>query len=274
MLAKHLKITHLNDQKRQMQAKLGKKNRFCTKKNQQSRAFLIDFTGDMQATSVGALSQKIDAVLGVLTDSDTVIVNVESSGGVVHGYGLAAAELARLKGKCHLIACVDKVAASGGYMVACVADEIVSAPFAIIGSIGVVSQIPNFHEFLQKNGIDVEFFKAGSDKRTVTMLAPNDDADRAKWQTKLDTIHQQFIDHVKRYRALDEALFNGDYWLGNEAKTLGLVDSIGTKSDTIAALLHSHEVYHVDIKATPKLLNALGVLGALGKWANGARFFN
>ena len=106
------------------------------------RVYVLDFKGSMDAHEVASLREEVTAVLAVATPQDQVVVRLESPGGVVHGYGLAASQLQRLREKqIPLTVAVDKVAASGGYMMACVADKIVAAPFSIIGSIGVVARI-------------------------------------------------------------------------------------------------------------------------------------
>ena len=129
------------------------------------------------------------------------MVRLESGGGLVHGYGLAAAQLVRLKDAgLTLTVCVDKVAASGGYMMACVADKVVAAPFAVIGSIGVVSQLPNFHKWLKNHDVDYEMFTAGDYKRTVTVFGENDAEDRAKYQEELEQTHALFKHFVNTYR--------------------------------------------------------------------------
>lgn len=214
--------------------------------------YVIDFVGDMRASAVECLREEISAILSVTDQETEVIVRLESAGGQVHGYGLAAAELERIKkAGLSLTICVDKVAASGGYMMACVADKIIATPFAIVGSIGVVSQMPNFYEFLKKHDIAVEQFTAGEYKRTVTMFGKNDDDDRAKYQEDLNRIHELFKNHISQYRPnLDiEKLATGEIWFGQDALGLGLVDELGTSDDYIMAkmtdntvlLLHSHQ---------------------------------
>ena len=127
------------------------------------RVWVIDFKGSMDAHEVSSLREEITAVLTVATPQDQVVVRLESPGGVVHGYGLAASQLQRIRDKqIPLTVAVDKVAASGGYMMACVANKIVAAPFAILGSIGVVAQIPNLNRFLKNKDIDIELHPPGS----------------------------------------------------------------------------------------------------------------
>ena len=157
------------------------------------RVFVLDFDGDMQASQVEQLREEVSAILPVAGDADEVLLRLESGGGAVHGYGLAASQLVRLKDAgIKLTVSVDKVAASGGYMMACVADQIIAAPFAILGSIGVVAQIPNFHKLLKKNDIDFEMHTAGEYKRTLTFFGENTDKAREKFQSDIDDIHVLF----------------------------------------------------------------------------------
>ena len=94
----------------------------------------------------------------------------------------------------------DKVAASGGYMMACIGDRILSAPFAVLGSIGVVAQIPNLHRLLKKHDVDYEVLTAGEYKRTLTVFGENTDKGRQKFQEDLELTHVLFKDFVSRYR--------------------------------------------------------------------------
>ena len=174
------------------------------------RVFVLDFDGDMQASQVDQLREEVSAILPVVGEADKVLLRLESGGGVVHGYGLAASQLMRLKDAgITLTISVDKVAASGGYMMACVGDEIIAAPFAILGSIGVVAQLPNFHRLLKKNDIDFEMHTAGEYKRTLTVFGENTDKAREKFQADIDDIHVLFKDFVSNNRpvvAIDEAV--------------------------------------------------------------------
>ena len=200
----------------------------------QERVFVIDFKGSMDAHEVTSLQREINAIIGAAKAGDMVFVRLESPGGVVHGYGLAAAQLQRLRdAELKLVVSVDKVAASGGYMMAAVADEIVAAPFAIIGSIGVVAQLPNFHRWLKKHDVDFEQVTAGDYKRTLSVFGENTDAGRRKFKEDLENIHAQFKAHIGQYRPqVDlEKVATGEYWTAQQAKEFALVDSIAT-SDT------------------------------------------
>jgi len=135
------------------------------------RIFVIHFDGDIRASNVQELREAITAILSIATVDDEVVVCLESGGGLVHAYGLAASQLQRIRQKdIPLTVIIDKVAASGGYLMACVADRIIAAPFAIVGSIGVLAQIPNFNRYLKQHNIDFEQLSAGEYKRTLSML--------------------------------------------------------------------------------------------------------
>lgn len=198
--------------------------------------YVLEFKGSMDASEVTSLREEISAVLAVATPGDEVLLRLESPGGVVHGYGLAASQLQRLRDAgLQLTAVVDKVAASGGYMMACVADRIVAAPFSIIGSIGVVAQIPNFNRLLKRNDIDVELHTAGQYKRTLTLFGENTDEGREKFQEDLNETHQLFKDFVQQMRpSLDlNKVATGEHWYGRQALDLGLIDEIGTSDALI-----------------------------------------
>ncbi|WP_286235237.1 protease SohB [Thalassotalea sediminis] len=200
------------------------------------KLFVIDFKGSIDAKEVSALREEITAILMVATAQDEVLVKLESSGGMAHCYGLAASQLERIKqANIPLTISVDKVAASGGYMMACVADKIVSAPFAIVGSIGVIAQIPNFNKVLKKNDVEFEQLTAGEFKRTLTMFGENTDKGREKFKEELEEMHDLFKAHIKEHRPeLDvESVATGETWLGKKAIALNLVDSLMTSDDYI-----------------------------------------
>ncbi len=220
--------------------------------------YVLDFKGSMDAGEVGSLREEISAVLAVAKPEDEVLLRLESPGGVVHGYGLAASQLQRLRGKgIRLTVAVDKVAASGGYMIACVADRIVAAPFAIIGSIGVVAQIPNFNRLLKRNDIDMELHTAGAYKRTLTLFGENSAEGREKFQQDLNETHELFKQFVHEMRpSLDiEAVATGEHWYGSQAKENGLVDGIGTSDDLLIAEMSNHEVIKVQYAIRKRLLS-------------------
>ena len=201
--------------------------------------YVIDFKGSLDAHEVESLREEITIILSVAEPGlDEVLVRLESPGGLVHAYGLAAAQLTRLREKnIRITIAVDKVAASGGYMMACVADKIVAAPFAIVGSIGVVAQVPNIHRLLKKNDIDVEMHTAGQYKRTLTFIGQNTDEGREKFQQELDETHVLFKSFVSQNRpSLDiDKVATGEHWYGTQAKELGLIDELAVSDDLIVA---------------------------------------
>jgi len=223
--------------------------------------FVIDFTGSMQADEVEALRREVTAVLSVATPEDEVVIRLESGGGVVHGYGLAAAQLQRIKdANVKLTVTIDKVAASGGYMMACVADRVICANFAIIGSIGVVAQIPNIHKLLKKNDVDIEMHTAGEYKRTLTMLGENTDEGRAKFKAELEAVHVMFKDFVSKNRPelMIDKIATGEYWYGLEALNKGLVDNLSTSDDVLLELNKTNKVYGVKYVEKKNLAEKLG----------------
>jgi len=210
------------------------------------KVFVLDFEGDITATECSGLRDAVSALLAIVQPRDEVVVRLESPGGVVHGYGLAASQLARLTdNKIRLTVCVDKVAASGGYMMACVADKIVAAPFSIIGSIGVLSATPNFNKLLKKHDVDYLEQTAGEYKRTVTMFGELNEAKKAKSQQNLDIIHGLFKDHVLQFRPQINinTVATGEIWLGRHALNVGLVDEIKTSDDLLMSLAKDADVY-------------------------------
>lgn len=222
------------------------------------RVYVLDFKGSMDAHEVSSLREEVTAVLAVATPQDQVVVRLESPGGVVHGYGLAASQLQRLREKqIPLTVAVDKLAASGGYMMACVADKIVAAPFSIIGSIGVVAQIPNFNRFLKNKEIDIELHTAGQYKRTLTLLGENTEEGRQKFREDLNETHHLFKDFVHRMRpTLDiEHVATGEHWYGVQAQEKGLVDEVGTSDDLLLNLMEGRELVGVRFTQRKRLLD-------------------
>ncbi|MBW1882463.1 MAG: protease SohB [Deltaproteobacteria bacterium] len=215
------------------------------------RGFVIDFKGDLLASAVPSLREEVSAVLAVATSDDQVIVRLENHGGVVHEHGLAASQLVRIREQgIPLIVAVDKVAASGGYLMACVANSIAAAPFAILGSIGVIAQIPNFARLMDSHGIDFEQVTAGRHKRNVTMFGVNTDEDRAKLKEELEDVHRLFAGAVSRYRPdLDlDKVTTGEHWYGIHALELGLADEIRTSDELLADLARDFDLYRVSYK--------------------------
>jgi serine protease SohB len=220
------------------------------------RVFVLDFKGDIRATGVTALREEVSAVLAVARSTDEVVLRIENFGGAVHEHGLAASQLKRVRDReIPLTAIVDKGAASGGYLMACIANRIIAAPFAVIGSIGVIAQIPNFHRLLDARGVDFEQVTAGRYKRTVTMFGRNTDEDRAKLREELEDVHALFKSVVTTHRpALDiEAVATGEHWYGTQAQELGLVDALETSDDYLIRAMESADLFHVSFHARPTL---------------------
>jgi serine protease SohB len=215
---------------------------------ERKRIFVLDFKGDIRASGVAGLREEVNSLVSVASGGDEVFVRLENAGGLVHEHGLAASQLARIRDKgIPLTVSVDKVAASGGYMMACVADTIRAAPFSIVGSIGVLAQIPNFHRLLKDHGVEVEQVKAGRYKRTVTMFGENTEEDRAKMREELEEVHRLFRQLISDYRpGLDmELVGTGEHWLGRRGLELGLVDELGTSDDYLLEAVDEADLYSV-----------------------------
>lgn len=215
------------------------------KEPEKSHVFVLDFNGSIDAKEVSSLREEVSAILSVANKQDEVFLRLESGGGMVHGYGLASSQLDRLRQhNIDLTVSVDKVAASGGYMMACVANKIISAPFAILGSIGVIAQVPNFNKLLKKHDVEFEQFTAGEFKRTVTMFGENTEKGKQKFIEELEETHVLFKDFVNEHRpSLDiERVATGEHWFGTTALTLGLVDSIQTSDDYLQIKSKTHKV--------------------------------
>lgn len=212
------------------------------------RLFVLNFDGDIKASAVSNLREEITAVLMVARSEDEVLIRLTSAGGMVHAYGLAASQLARIRTRnIPLTVAVDKVAASGGYMMACVANRIVAAPFSILGSIGVIAQLPNFSRVLKKNDVDYEQFTAGEFKRTVTMFGENTDAARAKFREEIEETHRLFKNFVHHYRpGLDiSKVSTGEHWYGTQALDLNLVDQLLTSDDYLLEQSQTCDLFEI-----------------------------
>lgn len=229
------------------------------------KLFLIDFKGDIRALEADNLREEITTVLTTATEKDEVVVRVESPGGVVHGYGLAAAQLVRLREKnIPLTVSVDKVAASGGYLMACTANKILCSPFGIVGSVGVIAQVPNFHRLLKKHDVDYKEYTAGEFKRTVSLFGEVTPKGEQKFIQQLEETHLLFKNFVHRFRPhLDlQQVATGEYWFGENAKTLGLVDEIITSDAYLTARAQSHQIFKVKYEKKQGLSEKLsGVMG-------------
>jgi serine protease SohB len=239
------------------------------------KLFVLNFQGDIRASAVAELREEITAVLTVATPEDEVVLRLESAGGIVHAYGLASSQLLRIKERqMTLTVAVDKVAASGGYLMACVADHIIAAPFAVVGSIGVISQLPNFNRLLKKNDIDFEQFTAGEYKRTVTLFGENTDKGREKFQQELEEVHQLFKDFVKEHRssvAIGD-IATGEHWYGARALALNLVDAIHTSDDYLLEASKAADLFEVSYVGKKPLLARLLSLGVRSLGLRGDNF--
>ncbi|MNO98049.1 putative protease SohB [compost metagenome] len=245
---------------RKQQAKAEKQQK--KKPEEKSRVFVLDFDGDIKASATESLRHEISAVLSLATAQDEVVLRLESGGGMVHSYGLAASQLARIRqAGVPLTVCIDKVAASGGYMMACIGDKIVSAPFAILGSIGVVAQLPNVNRLLKKHDVDFEVFTAGEYKRTLTVFGENTDKGREKFQEDLDITHQLFKDFVARYRPqlhIDEVA-TGEVWLGVAALNRKLVDELQTSDEYLSERARNANLFHLHYAERKSLQERIGM---------------
>ncbi len=212
------------------------------------RLFVLNFQGDMRAKEAASLREEVTALLTLIREKDEVFVHLESPGGIVPGYGLAAGQLKRLRDrKIPLIISIDKVAASGGYMMACQGSKILASPFAIVGSIGVLAQIPNFNKVLKKNDIEFEQITGGEFKRTLTMFGENTDKAREKFQIEVDETHRLFKSFVKDARPqLDlEKVATGEHWYGTQALDLNLIDEIITSDDYLLSKYETHDIFEL-----------------------------
>lgn len=225
------------------------------------RLFVLNFDGDIDASETDNLRRQITAIIQTAdTDKDQVLLCLESPGGVVHGYGLAASQLNRLKqANIHLTIAVDKVAASGGYMMACVADNIIAAPFAVVGSIGVIAQVPNIHRLLKDKNVDIELHTAGKYKRTLTLMGENTDEGREKFKEDLELTHELFKQHIATHRPqIDiDMVATGETWYGQQAIDNQLVDDILTSDDYILQAIEKMDVYQIDIEHKQGLIERL-----------------
>lgn len=261
-----LEISSLSDQYEHLNSVMNKEilGKKATK-NKKSKVtkptlYVLDFTGDIKASQVDQLREEITAVLCIAKPEDEVLVRLDSPGGAVNGYGLAAAQLQRIRDKnISLTVCIDKVAASGGYLMACVANHIVAAPFAIIGSIGVVAQIPNFYRWLKKNDIDIELLTAGEYKRTLTLFAENTDKGRKKFKEDLEKIHLVFRDYVLANRSqLDiDKVSTGEHWLAKDAFDLRLVDKLSTSDDYLIEKMRDYKAFKLTVHPKASIVNKL-----------------
>jgi len=260
-----MQVINLNEQHEQLKKNIIKETKRGKYKKSQfnkdnSAVYVFEFSGDIKPTQTESLRKAISGILATAKPKDEVIIKLNSPGGAVNGYGLAASQLQRLRDhNISLTVCIDKIAASGGYLMACIANQIVAAPFALIGSIGVVAQIPNFYRFLQKHNIDIELMTAGEYKRTMTLFAKNTEKGRKKFQEELEQIHKTFRDFVFQHREqLDiDAVSTGEHWLARDAKELKLVDSLATSDEIIIEKMKNFNVFEIKIEEKGTIINKL-----------------
>lgn len=248
-------------------AKAGKTAKGEAEETRRATAWVLDFHGDIRASGTERFAEEVSAVIAAAESGDEVIVRLESGGGLVHAYGLAAAELDRLsEAGLTTTVCVDKVAASGGYLMACGADSVRAAPLAVLGSIGVVAQIPNVHRLLKRHDIDVEVLTAGHYKRTLTVLGENTEEGREKFLDDMERTHELFKRHVASRRpGLDiDAIATGETWYGSEALDKGLVDALGTSEAYLVARMQEARVVSVKLEPPRRLGERLGLAVSTG----------
>lgn len=265
-LKKYLKFEKKREKEETRQLKSSAESSGDAGDERRRRVFVLDFDGDMEASGLESLRQEITAVLTMAESRDEVVLRLESPGGMVHAYGLASSQLLRFKqANIPLTICVDKVAASGGYMMACVADRLVAAPFAILGSIGVLVQMPNIHRLLKKNDIDFEMITAGEYKRTVTPFTEVTEKGREKLRQDVEEMHVLFKQWVKQYRPVVDIdqIATGETWVGLQAQERQMVDQISTSDDIVVQACEQSDVYEVSYEIRVPLGEKLG--GALQK---------
>jgi serine protease SohB len=255
---------------RSKQQKAERKQRKGQDEPSRRRIFVLDFKGDIRATATSSLREEISAVIDLAGKDDEVLLRLENAGGTVHEHGLAASQLLRLRARgIRLTIAVDKVAASGGYLMACTADRIIAAPYAIIGSIGVLLQLPNFHRLLSDRGIDFEQITAGRYKRTLTLFGENTDEGRDKMKQELSEVHELFQQQIRELRpAVDlERVATGEHWYGTQALDLNLIDEIGTSDDYLLAAAAAADLYRLRHRRQRKWLERMlqGAEGLLSR---------
>lgn len=254
-MAEVIKINTLDKDQLKKSLKLEKKQKKEQAKKLKSgdiekrkKIYVLNFDGDIKASTLSSLREEISAILTVANAEDEVFLKLQSGGGLVHAYGLAASQLMRLKEKnIPLTISVDKIAASGGYMMACVADKILAAPFSIIGSIGVIAQIPNFHKLLKKHDIEFEQFTAGEFKRTLTMFGENTDKAREKFKEELEDTHILFKEFIREHRPVVEIdrIATGEHWPAKRALEMKLVDELKTSDDYLLEQSQNKDLFEI-----------------------------
>lgn len=251
-----IKAIEKKEKKEEKQKRKEAKQKIQENQEPESRMFVVRFDGDIEASDVENLRECITAILSFANENDEVLVILESAGGMVHSYGLAASQLMRLKSRnIKLTVAVDLVAASGGYMMACVANKIIAAPFAVIGSIGVLAQLPNFNKLLEKHNVEIEHHTAGEYKTTLTMLGKNTNKERQKFQEELDETHVLFKEFVKTNREVVDIdkIATGEHWYGQQAIEKNLIDEIKTSDDFLLEASEDMDIYELYIECNESL---------------------
>lgn len=238
---------------------LGEKAKTIYRKRFARRIFVIDFDGDVMASQATGLTLEITSIICNAKVGDEVLIKLTSPGGAAHAYGYAASQIDRLKkANIKTTVAVDKVAASGGYMMACVADRIIAAPFAIIGSVGVVAEFPNFNKLLKNLGIDYKQYTAGEFKRTVSPMGPVTFEGEKKFTEDLNDMYHLFRNHVSTHRPIlsdsMDTVATGEHWSGVDAMKLNLVDEIQTSEEFILSNLNTAELIKISYTGDRKTL--------------------
>jgi serine protease SohB len=243
-LERHLKSVSMTESQWKDEKKALKKDK-KNKKEEKPKLYVLDFEGDIKASQVDSFREEVTALLTTATPTDEVVIRLESPGGVVHGYGLAASQMLRIREKnIPLTACVDKVAASGGYLMACTANKILCSPFGIVGSVGVVAQVPNFNRLLKKHDVEYKEYTAGEFKRTVSLFGEITPKGEQKFIEQLEDTHHLFKNFVHQFRPQMDMhkVATGEYWYGKNAKDLGLVDEIMTSDAYLMEKAKTHKI--------------------------------
>jgi serine protease SohB len=249
-------------QRKKQEKSAAKLKKSAQEDDSKKRVFVVDFDGDIKASAAEGLRHIVTSILSQAREQDEVVVRLESQGGMVHSYGFASSQLARIRTKnIPLTICVDKVAASGGYMMACVANKILAAPFAVIGSIGVVASLPNFHRILKKNDIDYEMLTAGEYKRTLTVFGENTEKGRQKFQQDLEETHVLFKEFIRANRpSLDiDKVATGEIWFGSRALDSDLIDQISTSDEYLTGLYPAADIYLIAYETKKTLAERMGI---------------
>jgi serine protease SohB len=183
--------------------------------------------------TLASVTRALDKAFGVKS-AKAVALLINSPGGSPAQSHLIFKRIRQLaeEKKLPVIAFVEDVAASGGYMIACAADEIVCDTYSIAGSIGVVGGTFGFDKLIEKIGVERRLYTSGERKAMLDPFLPEKPEDVERIKSVQRDIHQSFIDLVKSRRGgklagEDDYLFSGEYWIANRARELGLIDAIG-----------------------------------------------